>query len=372
MKQIFLRLCAVFVFVSGLFLASVSVQAMTPTLSVSATGSGDSVAMTVYGDSNANVALYYQNNQNYSYGTQSQFISTTNSNGYLSTTVSSATYGITAGSSVYVVVNNQTSTSVAWPFNYNNNYGNSYGYGSLTLSQSNISVTVGQSTNVTIYGGSTPYTMYSNGSNVIQAVISGNTLQITGLNIGSGSLNVCSAGGMLGGQCASLYVTVFYVSVYNNQSVLAQHAPTFSQNNPTLSVGQSLAISISGLTPYYGGSYYVAYNSNSSGLSAIISGSTLTLQGMVNSNVSVVVCSVSTNCSALNVVVGGIGYVNSGWAQCANEGQFCSFSGIGTVRYGANGIYVYRTTTNDLTCSNAVFGDPIFGVAKSCSFRLGQ
>jgi len=397
MKQIFLRFGAVSGLVLGLFSVSLVAHAMIPTLSVSVTGSGDSVAITVSGDPYASVILYYQNN---SYGTQSQYLGTTNSSGYLSATVSSTTYGITTGSMVYVVVNNQTSSSVAWPYNYNNynnyNYGNSYGAPS--LSQTSISVTVGQSANVTIYGGNAPYTMYLSGTNIFQAVISGNNLQIAGLANGSGSVNVCSSGGLPAGQagtgsgCVVLYVTVNPVNYYGgtnysngnnyynppiyNNPVLP--AITFSQTSPTLSVGQSMTISISGggmyNYGYYGGNYYyVAFNSSSSIVSAVINGSTLTLQGLANGNNSIVVCSSSTNCSALNITVGAINYANynnnsSNWVQCADENQYCSFSGTRTVQYGANGVYVYRTITNGTTCSNAIFGDPIFGVAKHCSY----
>ncbi len=399
MKQISLRLLAVFVLVSGLFLASLAAHATTPTLSISATGSGDSVSISVYGDSYSNAVLYYQNNGNsYGYGTQSQYIGTTNSSGYLSTTVSASTYGISAGSTVYVIVNNQTSSSVAWPYSYNNNnnyncynYGYNYGncYGSLTLSQTSVSVAVGQSVSVTIGGGNLPYTMYTTGTNIFQAVISGNTLQVSGLYSGSGSVNVCSSGGLpaqagIGSGCAVLSVTInstnyyggnnyYNPPVYNNP---VQPAITFSQNSPTLYVGQSMTISVSGGNAYnygyYGGSYYVGYNSSSSVLSAVINGSTLTLQGVANGNASVVICSSSTNCSALNVTVGGINYANYGnnsgnWTQCASEGQYCSFSGTRNVQFGANGIYVYRMVTNGTACSNAVFGDPIFGVAKRCS-----
>ncbi|OGM97348.1 MAG: hypothetical protein A2735_03190 [Candidatus Yanofskybacteria bacterium RIFCSPHIGHO2_01_FULL_41_21] len=379
MKQIFLRFCAVFVLVFGLFSVSLVAHATTPTLSVSATGSGDSVTVSVYGDPNASVTLYQQN-QGYNYNTQTQYLGTTNSSGYLSTTVNTNNYGITSGSSVYVVVNNQTSSSVVWPYNYNNynnyNYGNYYG--SLSLSQTNVSVNVGQSVNVTINGGSAPYTMYPTGTNIFQAVIGGNNLQIVGLSNGSGSVNVCSSGGT-GSGCVVLSVTVnssyyggtnyYNPPVYNNQAI------TFSQNNPSLYIGQSMTISVSGGNIsgyYYGGNYYVGHNSNSSVLSANMSGSTLTLQGLANGNTAVVVCTSSTNCSALNITVGSTGYVNpnnnfGNWISCAGENQYCSFSGTRNVQYGANGVYVYRTFTNGVNCSNAVFGDPIFGVAKRCS-----
>ncbi len=54
------------------------------------------------------------------------------------------------------------------------------------------------------------------------------------------------------------------------------------------------------------------------------------------------------------------------WKKCANENGFCSFSGTAQVRYGANGVWVTQTRTNGVSCTNAVFGDPISGVAKTC------
>ncbi len=54
------------------------------------------------------------------------------------------------------------------------------------------------------------------------------------------------------------------------------------------------------------------------------------------------------------------------WIYCASENQFCSFAGTRIVRYGANGQYVYGFYTNGVSCSNAVFGDPIPGVVKQC------
>ncbi len=56
-----------------------------------------------------------------------------------------------------------------------------------------------------------------------------------------------------------------------------------------------------------------------------------------------------------------------GWSVCANEGGTCSFSGTQQVRYGANGLYAYRTLTGSTACTNAVFGDPAPGVPKQCA-----
>ncbi|MFZ5457002.1 MAG: LamG-like jellyroll fold domain-containing protein [Pseudomonadota bacterium] len=56
------------------------------------------------------------------------------------------------------------------------------------------------------------------------------------------------------------------------------------------------------------------------------------------------------------------------WVSCANENQTCSFPGTAQVRYGANGRFNTRTATGSIQCSNAVFGDPISGTAKSCAY----
>jgi parallel beta-helix repeat protein len=57
----------------------------------------------------------------------------------------------------------------------------------------------------------------------------------------------------------------------------------------------------------------------------------------------------------------------SDWTFCASEGSDCRFSGTTQVRYGANGAYAYQTLTDGTPCTNAVFGDPAPGVAKSCA-----
>ena len=56
------------------------------------------------------------------------------------------------------------------------------------------------------------------------------------------------------------------------------------------------------------------------------------------------------------------------WNACAVENGACSFSGTRQVRYGANNTYAYRSATGSISCSNAVFGDPVYGVAKTCSY----
>ena len=57
----------------------------------------------------------------------------------------------------------------------------------------------------------------------------------------------------------------------------------------------------------------------------------------------------------------------AGYTACAAENGTCSFTGYGrNVAYGANGAFTYRVFSTGTPCTNAVFGDPIANVAKSC------
>jgi hypothetical protein len=58
----------------------------------------------------------------------------------------------------------------------------------------------------------------------------------------------------------------------------------------------------------------------------------------------------------------------STWTTCANENATCGFSGTREVRYGAGNSWVVKVFTNNVQCSNAVFGDPIEGTVKTCSY----
>jgi hypothetical protein len=456
MKKIII-LPVIFLVVFGIFSGIFTAKAMTPTLSLNSSGS-NSVQLTVYGDSNSSVFLYYP--QTYS-GMQSQYLGSTNSSGYFSTVLGSYQYNIVAGNLVYVIVNNQQSQSIAWPYTSSYNY---YG-GVVSLSQTNVTLAVDQVTNITITGGNQPYSMFPNSLDVFQAVISGSTLTVTGRNYGTSSLSVCSSGSYNGAsgcatlnisvtnnnnnynygslislsqsnitlnpgtnttvtiyggynynvasntnsyvastningniltvtgnnqgsttisicqnyvysyynynnsaQCTPLYVTVGY-SNNNNYYNQAPTPITFSQSNPTLNSGQTMSISIYGGN---GGYYYVSHNSNSTAVSATLSGSVLSITGQQASNTVIVVCSTSTSCGAITVSVNGYNngyYNNGGWTYCANENQFCSFSGTHNVRFGANGNYYYRTFTSGTTCSNAIFGDPAFMTVKQCSYQ---
>ncbi len=64
--------------------------------------------------------------------------------------------------------------------------------------------------------------------------------------------------------------------------------------------------------------------------------------------------------------------VNGEWIHCAYEFGTCSIQGPFTMRYGANGQYVYTDVMDSFECTNSVFGDPAPFVFKSCAYLLSD
>jgi hypothetical protein len=60
-----------------------------------------------------------------------------------------------------------------------------------------------------------------------------------------------------------------------------------------------------------------------------------------------------------------------GYAKCSDENAVCSFSGPVAVAFGAAGHFTYSTVWNATACSDAVFGDPLYGFRKSCYIPAG-
>ena len=65
-------------------------------------------------------------------------------------------------------------------------------------------MSVGQTVNITISGGTMPYSILSNGGNLVQSSLNGNVLTLNGISGGTSLMNVCSAGG----NCATLSINI--------------------------------------------------------------------------------------------------------------------------------------------------------------------
>lgn len=229
----------------------------------------------------------------------------------------STTIVVTGGtSSVYYISANSNATSVAASISSNNLIltGNSNGTsivtvcsasggcgaltvtvnyvssgGTLTLSQTSLSLLIGQVFSVTISGGTSPYSIspVSGADSIFQSSLSSNIITLSGISVGSSSVNVCSAGGA----CTVLTVTV-------NGS--GSGTPiTFSQNNISLTTGAVTAVIISG-----GGGYYVSSNSNSSVATVQINSSTaIVTAGITAGSDNISICQSSGQCLVLFITV---------------------------------------------------------------------
>jgi alpha-L-rhamnosidase len=70
-------------------------------------------------------------------------------------------------------------------------------------------------------------------------------------------------------------------------------------------------------------------------------------------------------------------YLVADWNLCASENQVCNIPPNYAparipveVRYGAGNSFAYQIVDNGILCSNQMFGDPIFGVVKSCWYKI--
>jgi ferredoxin len=161
--------------------------------------------------------------------------------------------------------------------------------GQLTFSNNNLSLLVGSSATVSLYGNGGYYISNTTNQNVATITLSGSQVSISALTAGSANATLCQTGGQCG---------VIYVSVTSNTPTATP--PAFSPSSPAVSVGQTVNVKV------YGGSssnYYVSSNSNPSIVQATIASANLTLVGELNGSSVVVVCAASNNCNSLPITV---------------------------------------------------------------------
>lgn len=322
---VFFLLAISFAFVSGAYAA-------TPVLSFS-TGGGDSMQVNVTGDPNTNVAFFY--NVGGSGGMQTRNLGTTNSSGYLSTLVSTGAFGINYNSLVYVVVNGQQSTMATWP------YGSSSS-GNLSLGQNNLTLSVGQSTTVTVYGATNLTVINNSAPSVANFAINGTQVTVTANNQGATTATICDQYNQ--SNCVNLFVTV--------QNSGTQFI-TFGTNNISLTGGQSLSTSISGGS----GSYYISSNSNSSIVAATITGSSILLTANNTGGSTVItVCATGTaSCGTLSVTVSGTG---SGITFSQSTVSLTSGANQAVTIYGSGG-YSISNNSNSSIASATLNGNTL-------------
>ncbi len=398
--------------VIGSLLLTSAAYAATPSLSASYTNSGDNVAVSVTNaDANASVLL-----DNLSTSAL-QSIGTTNSNGDLSITLSTASYNITPGGSVYVTVDGQQSNSIAWPYTSGTNSSFSLnqtnlsltvgqsgvitastggpfflsnnsnpsvanvafngsqitvtantagttnltvclvsstgicetaavtvstsGSSAITFSQNGLTIPTGETATVDVSGGTGVYSITNNSNSTsVGASINGNVVSLSASNIsGTAAITICSS------NLSSCGVITLTVSTNSSNSALI-----FSNTAPSLSVGQSMTVSIiGGVIPYY-----ISSNSNSSVVSASVSGNIITLSGLESGSASLTVCSNNNVCQTLPVTIGSS---SSGSLTLGQTNVTVAIGQSDAVTIsGGSGTYYVSSNSNGSVASAAVNG----------------
>ncbi|MDD4531262.1 MAG: peptidoglycan-binding domain-containing protein [Candidatus Pacebacteria bacterium] len=323
-----------------------SVEAsVTPTLSLSNTGSGDNVQITVNGDANASVLLYYTKTGS---GPQLAYVGTTNSSGYMSVVVSTASLVVANSSAVHASVNGLNSTDVVWPYTTSTT-------SSITLNPTSSVLTVGGSSTVTATGSNSLYMLNNTNSQIVNVSISGNQITLTGVSYGSSVVTVCPVGTST--NCPSIYVMV--------QNSGASQL-TFTQSNVSLAQSQSYPVTISGGT----GVYTVLNNSNSSLVSTSLSGAIITLTaGTTTGSASITVCSSDiSSCGIINVTIGSTSSSSLNFSQSNPTIPLGSNLTI-TVSGGGTSSYYVSSNSNSSKVSASLSGSSLtlYGIASGSS-----
>lgn len=315
----------------GLF--SFQAQASTSTTLELTNTSGDAVQVRVTGETSSTIRLSFLPAGASTVTTIT--LGTTSSAGQFSTSISSGGYGIPAGSPVYATINGIQSSMLLWP---------SY-TSSITLSKTSTQIAVGQS--VAVSSSNTLILSSNSLTTSIGTALSGSQVTITGLSAGTGTLILCGAN--VG--CDSIAVVVGTSS--------GQTQITLSKNTTTLNYMGSENITIFGNST---NGYVVNSNSNSSSVSANISGTTdiVSLFGSKAGTATIKICAAGseTNCSNLYVTVSSATTNTLSFSQ-NNLNLIPGLSQSITVSGDTNNNYYISSNTNSAVATATVSGSTI-------------
>lgn len=246
---------------------------------------GNSVQLIVSNaDSNATVSLYYPSGTS----NASVNIGTTNTSGYYSTNIPAGSYGIQSTNPVFVSVDGIHSASIAWP-----SVSASSG-GSLYLSQTAVTLSIGQNTTVAASNANSDLSIPGNTNpSIVSATLNGSTITLNALAAGSASITVCASTN----GCGTISVTV-------QPSYLTTPGINLTPNNTSINIGQAISVIING---YASGPYYISSNTGQSSVSASVNGSNLMLTGLAAGPSNITVCASGGQCATtfVNVVTSG-------------------------------------------------------------------
>lgn len=162
----------------------------------------------------------------------------------------------------------------------------------LTFSQNNVTLVPGQTTVVSITGGTGMYVISGNSNpSSVQATLNGSAVSLYAPSAGgSSAITICSS------NMSSCGV----ITASANSG--ATGALLFSQTNPIVAVGQATTVTVSGSVAPYS----ISANSNPSIVQASASSNVLVLSGTAAGSATLTVCSATNACATLLVTVNGL------------------------------------------------------------------
>lgn len=281
-------------YIFGLFVAlsvPMLVAYAAPTLSVNGSSDGTNTGSVSVsgGDINAPVVMYYTDANG---ALQSRTIGNTDASGAFTSGINTNSFSFNPAYPVYVMVNGMQTGSMMWPNSTTTS-------SQLMFGAVNPTFTTGQNGTVSVLGAGGSYYVASNSNPNVSASISNGTLTVNGNQPGNAQIMICAYSN---GTCKNLSVTIAGSSVAGN--------PTLSQSSLNLSQGGSGTITLSGGT----GPYAVNVVSGT-GVSTVLTGNTLTVNGLASGTNTINVCSANTTslntynsmCTPLTVTVNGGG-----------------------------------------------------------------
>jgi hypothetical protein len=293
------------------------------TLFVTVTGNGTGNGSVTFSQSSLNLALN-QNITVYVYGTNGYnlfYLSNNSSNNTVIASLSGNVLSLTgynAGSATLTVCQSSGGGCGSLYVTVGGGYNN----GGVTFSQNNLVLTAGQTSTVYIYGYSGYYISSNSNGSVASAAVNGSVLTITALASGNTIFTVCQNNN---NTCGSLSVAVSGNNCSYGYNCGSGNV-SFSQNNISLSSGQSQTVTVYGNAPFT-----ISSNSNSGVISASVSGNIITLYGYSSGSSSILVCSNTYGgsayggCGTLYVTVNGYNN-NCGYPYNNNCGGTVSLS----------------------------------------------
>ncbi len=325
-KKLLISFVAVSSIIAGAFSFSSALPALaySPTLNIYSNGvNNGNVTVSISGaQPNSTVTIYYYTQSAPNQAIVAGTFGTTDYSGNFSASEpygNDAQSGVTARYAMIGNVSTNTVSSTSYAYGYNGGYnGGGYSNGTVTFSNTNPTMAVGQSLSVNLYStanniyGYSSFSISNNSNNaVVSATISGSTLQLYGLIPGSSTISICLNPSSYNytNSCGTLFVTVTGSS-YGTGTI------SFAQNSVSLSVGQSVSDALYNSNNLYGGALYISSNTNSAAVSATISGTSLQLYALAAGSTSISVCSTATayanygnnSCASVYVTVSGSNY----------------------------------------------------------------